>query len=72
MSVGTEALQMIGAQLRGELIGPEDPAFDSHRRIWNGSVDKHPALIIRCAGVADVMAAVKFARATGLPVAVRG
>lgn len=62
---------MIGADLRGELISPENPVFDTHRRVWNGSVDKRPALIIRCAGVADVMAAVRFARTSGLPVAVR-
>ena len=42
-----------------------------HRRIWNGSFDKHPAVIVRCAGVSDVIAAVKFGRASGLPVAVR-
>ncbi|PRY67196.1 FAD/FMN-containing dehydrogenase [Glaciihabitans tibetensis] len=71
MTVGSDAQLMIGAQLRGELVDSENPAFDAQRRIWNGSVDKHPALIIRCAGVADVMAAVKFARVTGLPVAVR-
>ena len=42
-----------------------------HRQIWNGSFDKRPAVIVRCAGVSDVIAAVKFGRASGLPVAVR-
>src|SRR5207245_649399 len=41
------------------------------RKIWNGSIDRYPALLARCAGVADVIAAVKFARGTDLPVAVR-
>ena len=50
---------------------PGDPDYDVHRKIWNGSFDKHPALIIRCAGVSDVIAAVKFGRESGLPVAVR-
>ena len=42
-----------------------------HRRIWNGSFDRYPAVIVRCAGVADVISAVKFGRQSGLPVAVR-
>ena len=50
---------------------PGEPDYDVYRKIWNGSIDKRPALIIRCAGVSDVIAAVKFGRASGLPVAVR-
>ncbi len=57
---------------RGALVRPGDPTYDEHRRVWNGSIDRYPALIARCAGVADVMAAVRFGRATGLTVAVRG
>ncbi len=57
---------------RGELIRADDPAFEPHRKIWNGSIDRRPALIARCAGVADVMAAIRFVRRTGLPLAVRG
>src|ERR687898_2532699 len=55
----------------GQLVGPGDPAYDEHRRVWNGSIDRSPALIARCAGVADVIAAVGFARQAGLEVAVR-
>jgi FAD/FMN-containing dehydrogenase len=62
----------LSESFRGDLIGPDDPAYDLHRRIWNGSIDKRPALIARCTGVADVMAAVNFARDDGLLVAVRG
>jgi FAD/FMN-containing dehydrogenase len=40
--------------------------------VWNGSIDRHPALIARCDGVADVRSAVRFARTHGLLVAVRG
>jgi FAD/FMN-containing dehydrogenase len=56
----------------GELIQPGDLTYDEHRRVWNGSIDRSPALIARCRGVADVMAGILFARDTGLPVAVRG
>ena len=56
---------------RGELVRPTDPGYDEHRKVWNGSIDRRPALIARCAGVADVIAAVRFARRTGVRVAVR-
>lgn len=65
------AVGELEASLRGELILPEDPAYDEHRRIWNGSIDRRPVLIARCTGVADVIAAVTFARRTDVPVAVR-
>ena len=58
--------------LRGELIRPGDEGYDEARAIWNGAHDRHPALIVRCAGVADVMRAVEFARSEELVVAVRG
>ncbi|MBA3430138.1 MAG: FAD-binding oxidoreductase [Actinobacteria bacterium] len=51
---------------------PENPTYDEHRKVWNGSINRFPALIARCAGVADVIAAVRFARDNGLVVAVRG
>ncbi|MEX2197014.1 MAG: FAD-binding oxidoreductase [Thermoleophilaceae bacterium] len=66
------ALRALSASFGGDLIRPGDPTYDEHRRVWNGSIDRYPALIVRCTGVADVIAAVKFARETGLEVAVRG
>ena len=65
------ALAEFEAGFRGQVVGRDDPAYDEHRKIWNGSIDRRPALIARCAGVADVISAVKFARQHGLPVAVR-
>lgn len=56
---------------RGELVRPDDPSYDVGRRVWNGSIDRHPAIIARCKGVRDVVAALAFARRTGLTVAVR-
>jgi FAD/FMN-containing dehydrogenase len=68
----TPALDDLGAHFRGELVHPDEPSYDDLRRVWNGSIDRRPALIARCTGVADIRAALAFARRTGLPVAVRG
>jgi FAD/FMN-containing dehydrogenase len=65
-------IEAFKARLRGALLCPGDTGYDEARRIWNGMIDRRPALIARCAGVADVMQAVNFARTHGLLVAVRG
>ena len=56
----------------GELIRPDDPGYDTARQLFNGAIDKRPALIARCAGSGDVQAALAHAREHGLTVAVRG
>jgi FAD/FMN-containing dehydrogenase len=68
------ALDVAGLQdgFRGELLRPQDPGYEDARKVWNGSINRVPALIARCAGVADIIAAVRFARDSGLLVAVRG
>ena len=58
--------------LRGELITPGDSAYDEARSVWNGMIDRRPAMIARCTGTHDVIAAVGIARSEGLTVAVRG
>src|SRR5436190_3526737 len=60
------------AAFRGAVIRPGDPEYDSARRIWNASIDKHPGMIARCSGLADVIEAVRFARECGVLVAIRG
>ena len=60
------------ARLRGDLLQPGDAAYDSTRKVWNEMVDKRPALIVRCRGVADVIAGVRFAKQHDLLLAVRG
>ena len=65
-------LRELDGAFRGRLVRPGDPTYEEHRKVWNGSINRSPALIARCAGVADVIAAVRFARKTGLLVAVRG
>jgi FAD/FMN-containing dehydrogenase len=59
------------ADLRGELIQPGDNSYDMARKVYNAMIDRHPALIVRCADVADVIAAVNFGRANGLLVSIR-
>jgi FAD/FMN-containing dehydrogenase len=60
------------ASLRGGALLPGEDGYDRARRVWNGMVDRRPAIIARCAGAADVRRAVEFARANDLLVAVRG
>lgn len=72
LSISKEAIDTFAAGLRGKLIWPGDDGYDQARRVWNGNIDRRPALIARCSGVADVIESVNFARASGLLVAVRG
>jgi len=60
------------AALRGQLILPDDAGYDEARTVWNAMIDRRPAMIARCAGVADVRVAIGFARAQHLPLAIRG
>src|ERR1700754_2857857 len=60
------------ATLRGQLIMPDDAGYDEARTVWNAMIDRRPAMIVRCAGVADVRCAVNFARDQHLPLAIRG
>jgi FAD/FMN-containing dehydrogenase len=66
------AVDELQASFGGELVRPGDGDYDVHRKVWNGSIDRRPGLIARCAGVADVRHAVRFAREHELVVAVRG
>lgn len=72
MALEGTALSELAGSFRGQLIRPGDPTYDEHRKVWNGSISRFPALVARCAGVADVIAAVRYAKETGLLVAVRG
>ena len=70
--IGEATLGELESTLLGALVRPGDPDYDQARAVWNAAHDRRPALIIRCAGTADVIRAVQFARSEGLPVAVRG
>ena len=65
-------LEAFRGSLRGELILAGDPAYDEVRALWNGMIDRRPAMIVRCAGVADVRAGLGLAREKGLQFSVRG
>lgn len=71
-TIDKETIQEFVQRLRGELVTPEDATYDEVRKIWNAMIDKRPALFVRCAGAADVVQALKFAKEHGLPIAVRG
>jgi FAD/FMN-containing dehydrogenase len=70
--VDETAVQDFAGTLRGAVIQPSDPAYDEARTVRNGLIDRHPALIANCTGVADVVAAVNFAREHDLLLSVRG
>ena len=71
---GIEATEVAAfqASLRGKVLRDGDGGYDDARKVWNGMIDKRPALIARCVGVADVIDAVNFARTKNLLISVRG
>lgn len=71
-AAGDAALGELHGSFGGEIAMPGDPSYDERRRVWNGSIDRFPALIARSRGVVDMIAAVELARDAGLPAAVRG
>src|SRR5215203_3083339 len=72
LTLDATAVQSLAAALRGNLIQTADPSYDEARTVYNAMIDKHPALIAQCTDVADVIAAVNFARDNNLLVAIRG
>ncbi|WP_341318255.1 FAD-binding oxidoreductase [Paraburkholderia sp. IMGN_8] len=72
VSVSSNAIEELKSATRGQLLLPQDAGFNEARSIWNAMIDRHPAMILRCAGVADVRRGVAFARDNDLPLAVRG
>jgi FAD/FMN-containing dehydrogenase len=70
--LGEEVVESFRKSLLGALLRPAAGGYEEARKVWNGMTDKRPGLIVRCAGVADVINAVNFARDHRLLVAVRG
>jgi FAD/FMN-containing dehydrogenase len=78
-SVGTvqqtfapDALASLRGSIAGDVITGGDDGYDAARAVWNGMIDRHPALVVRCSNTSDVVEAVRFAREHDLPIAVRG
>jgi FAD/FMN-containing dehydrogenase len=70
--MATTAVDQLREQVRGEVVTPDDAAFEEARRVHNAMIDRRPRVILRCAGVEDVVAAVNVARDSGADLAVRG
>jgi FAD/FMN-containing dehydrogenase len=70
----TETLELdeLRQKIRGQVIAGGDDTYEASRRVWNGVIDRNPAVVIRCTGNADVIGAIAFARERRLPVSVRG
>ncbi len=71
-TVDLAAVEALEQDLRGTILRPTSADYDQARRIWNGMIDRRPAVIVRCAGASDVVAAVNFGREHDLLIAVRG
>src|SRR4051812_32530130 len=70
--MNTNVSQTLRAQVRGQIIQPGDAAYDEARTVHNGMIDRHPALVVRCADATDVATATGIAHELGLPLAIRG
>jgi FAD/FMN-containing dehydrogenase len=70
--LGGATIEELRQGVRGAVIAPGEAGYDEARAVWNGMIDRRPALVVRCAWVADVVAAVQFARSQDLEIAVRG
>ena len=68
----TAALRKLASQMSGQVITPQSPDYESARLVFNNAFDRHPALIVRCAGASDVARALDFAQNLNSPLAVRG
>ncbi len=71
-TLGDATLAELRSTITGTVTAPGDRDYETARRTWNHAIDRHPALIMRCTGTADVLAGVQFARSEALPIAVRG
>jgi FAD/FMN-containing dehydrogenase len=67
-----DSLQRFRTSLRGSLLLPGEAGYEDARTVWNGMIDRRPALVARCLGTADVLAAVNFARELGLAFSIKG
>lgn len=67
-----EFVKDLSDSIRGEVLLPDNSGYEEARSIWNAMIDRHPAIIVRCQGVSDVVTCVNFARQQGLPLSIKG
>ncbi|WP_220270471.1 hypothetical protein [Halomonas sp. DQ26W] len=72
IELSPDMLAGLKLQLQGPLLTPEGPDYEASRRLWNAMIDRRPAMVVRCLGVADVMACVRFAREHDLLLCIKG
>jgi FAD/FMN-containing dehydrogenase len=70
--VNQDAVNLLRGKLKGPVIQPGDPGYEESRTVWNGMIDRRPALVVRCLGVGDVIAGVNFARENDLLLCIKG
>jgi FAD/FMN-containing dehydrogenase len=70
--LGGATIEELRQSVRGSVVAQADAGYDAARAVWNGMIDRRPALVVRCAETSDVVAAVQFARSQGLEISVRG
>lgn len=70
-AIDAALIDIFKSDIQGQVILPDDSRYETARQIWNASIDKHPGMIVRCSGTADIIQAVTFARANDLLVAIR-
>ncbi len=72
MTTGSTGIESFGKDFGGELLWPGEPAYEQARRVWNGDIDRRPALIARCATAEHVAEAIEAGRASELELSIRG
>jgi len=72
VNIPVESIDTLKTAVRGKVIAPHDADYDAARTVWNATIDRRPALIVRCAGTADVIAALAFARENAMLLSIRG
>ena len=72
IDLAPETITELRARVRGQLTTASDAGYEDSRTVWNGMIDRKPTLVVRCLGVADVIACVRFAREHGLLLAIKG
>ena len=72
LPIDAAAIRKLASPITGHVITPEAPDYESSRLVGNRAYDRHPALIVRCAGASDVTRALDFGQSQSLPLAVRG